>query len=36
MGRNIWQADDPARMVSMMRGIVHDGQTAEEVLEAGG
>ncbi|MFC7138769.1 class I fructose-bisphosphate aldolase [Halosimplex aquaticum] len=31
-GRNVWQHDDPAGMVSALKAIVHDGATAEEAL----
>ena len=26
-GRNIWQAEDPAKMVRALRAVVHDGAT---------
>jgi DhnA family fructose-bisphosphate aldolase class Ia len=32
MGRNIWQAEDPAAMVEMMQGIVHDGSSTDGIL----
>jgi class I fructose-bisphosphate aldolase len=33
IGRNVFQADDPAKMVRAMRMIVHEGKTAEEALQ---
>ena len=26
-GRNIWQAEDPAKMVRALKGVIHDGLT---------
>jgi len=33
IGRNVFQADDPAKMVRAMRAIVHEGKNAEEAYE---
>jgi class I fructose-bisphosphate aldolase len=33
IGRNVFQAEDPAKVVKAMKLIVHDGKTAEEALE---
>ena len=33
IGRNVFQAEDPARMVRAMRAIVHEGKSAEEAYE---
>lgn len=33
MGRNIFQAGDPAAMVAAVRGIVHDGLSAKQAFE---
>ena len=30
MGRNVWGQPDPTRMIEALRGIVHDGWTAEQ------
>lgn len=32
-GRNVWQHDDPAAMVSALKAIVHDGATAADALD---
>jgi len=33
IGRNVFQAEDPAKMVRAMRAIVHEGKSAEEAYE---
>jgi putative autoinducer-2 (AI-2) aldolase len=33
MGRNVFQADDPAAMIQAVRAVVHDGRKPEEALE---
>ena len=33
MGRNIWQSPDPARMINVVRRIVHEGLSLEEAVE---
>jgi putative autoinducer-2 (AI-2) aldolase len=30
MGRNIFQSDDPVRMIKAVRAVVHDGATPEQ------
>ena len=30
MGRNVFQSEHPAAMLAAVRGVVHDGLTAEE------
>ena len=30
MGRNVWGQPDPTRMIESLRGIVHDGWSAEQ------
>lgn len=32
MGRNIWQSANPARMVTALRAIIHDGATVDTAL----
>jgi fructose-bisphosphate aldolase/2-amino-3,7-dideoxy-D-threo-hept-6-ulosonate synthase len=32
MGRNVWQSDDPTKMVQALAKIVHEGWTVDEVL----
>lgn len=32
-GRNVWQADDPIKMVRALAHIIHDGGTVEEALD---
>ncbi len=32
VGRNVWQADDPARMLQAIKKVVHEGMTPEEAL----
>ncbi|MDP6381265.1 MAG: 2-amino-3,7-dideoxy-D-threo-hept-6-ulosonate synthase [Phycisphaerae bacterium] len=32
-GRNIWQVDDPVRMVAAMKHIIHKGGSVEEAVE---
>lgn len=32
-GRNIWQAEDPARMVRALRAVVHDGVAPSEAVK---
>lgn len=34
MGRNIFQADDPAAMIQAVRSVVHEGFTPKQALEA--
>lgn len=34
IGRNVFQAPDPARMMAVMRGIIHEDWTVERALEA--
>ena len=33
IGRNVFQAEDPAKMVAAMRAIVHEGKSVEEALQ---
>ncbi|MBG0786705.1 MAG: fructose-bisphosphate aldolase [Anaerolineaceae bacterium] len=32
VGRNVWQADDPAKMLQAVKKVVHEGLTPEEAL----
>ncbi|REJ31817.1 MAG: aldolase, partial [Bacillota bacterium] len=32
MGRNIWQHEDPRRMVAAVAAVVHGGATVEQAL----
>lgn len=32
VGRNVWQSDDPAKMLRAVEHVVHDGMTPEEAL----
>lgn len=33
IGRRIWKSDDPARTVSALTGIVHDGRSVADVWD---
>lgn len=33
IGRNVFQAPDPVRMMRVMRGIIHDDWTVERALQ---
>lgn len=32
-GRNIWKAEDPAKMVRALKAVVHEGQTPSEAVK---
>ena len=32
-GRNIFQAEDPARMVIALKSIIHDGNTPDQAMD---
>ena len=33
LGRNVWKHPEPVAMMRSLRGIIHDGKTAQEALE---
>ncbi|MCD4799997.1 MAG: fructose-bisphosphate aldolase, partial [Methanococcoides sp.] len=33
MGRNVFQADDPTRLVNLLSKVIHGGMSADEALE---
>ena len=33
MGRNVFQSESPAAMLSAVRGVVHDGLTPDEAFD---
>ena len=33
MGRNVFQAEDPIAMIQAVRGVVHDGLSADQAFQ---